>query len=270
MATDTPTEPLGIDVADRVPEAIRRGPATLIVPSTDPVFDQVAEVEARIFPEAPRLFGNDAEGTLFHFKVLVVDDSVRHVLRLSGPGPLSGLSGAVPFFVTDLVEGGQELSLQELDTYYALVGARLERMISVETNFRLGPHLEPIRSADLAYLSLFALAERTGADAVLAHLNPPAITSLERVGVQWHRLAGRTDLRTPTIAEDGTTEFDPDYFPICILGGDPINEQLVSDLAALTPEIHFLGREEVVADLRDSAGLGSGDASVDARQDAVE
>lgn len=264
MSSEVSVERLPLDLVE-VPEEVERGPATLIVPSDDPLAEGLAAVERVIFPEAPMLFaGQDADA--FHFMVVVVDSQACHIVRLSGPGPLAGRSGEVPFFVTDLVEAGQQVDLQELDTYYALKDIRMERMISVETNFRLGEQLDGMRSADLAYLSLFALASMTSADGVLAHLNAPAISSLERVGVAWHPLAGREDLVTPTVAPDGTVGIDPDYRPVCIPRNDPQNQRVFTDLAPFTPRVHFL-RPETVVDLRAQAGA---DEIVDLRVEEAE
>lgn len=246
MDSESSVPAVALNLDPSLPEEIRRGPSALVVPGTHELARPLIEAEARIFPEAIQLFGGVDDDPMFHFLVIVVDSEARHVMRMSGPGPLAGVGGRLPFFVSDLIDAGRQITLTELDTYYALSQMRMERMISIETNFRLGPQLEGIRSADLCYLALFAVGFGNEADGVLAHLNAPAIRSLDRVGVRWHRLAGREDLGTPTVDAEGNVSLDPSYFPICIPRRDPDNEQLVEDMAPFTPPVHYVGREPVV------------------------
>jgi hypothetical protein len=253
---------VALDLEDVVAEELRRGPSALVVPETHRLAAPLVEAESLIFPEAPALFDGVDQAGMFHFLVIVVESEARSVMRMSGPGPLAGTDGVLPFFVTNLVAGGQ-ITLADLDTYYALSQMRMERMISIETLFRLGPQLDGLDAAGLCYLALFAVGFGREADGVLAHLNAASIRSLDRVGVRWHRLAGREDLGTPTVAEVGGLTFDPDYFPICIPRRDPDNEQLVEDMAPVTPALHYLERElEVEIDLTEPA--------VDLRERGVE
>ena len=237
---------VALALGELLSEEFRQGPSALVVPASHPLAEPLIEAESLIFPEAPALFdGVDEEG-MFHFLVIIVESEARSAMRMSGPGPLAGTEGVLPFFVTNLVEGGQ-VTLAELDTYYALSQMRMERMISIETLFRLGPKSDGLDPAGLNYLSLFSVGFGSGADGVLAHLNSASIQSLDRVGVRWHRLAGRNDLGTPTISEDGGVAFDPNYFPICIPRRAPDNAQLVEDMAPVTPPLQYL--EEVEIDL---------------------
>ena len=237
---------VALDLGELLSEEFRRGPSALVVPASHRVAEPLIEAESLIFPEAPALFEGADEDGMFHFLVIVVESEARSAMRMSGPGPIAGAEGVLPFFVTNLIEGGQ-ITLAELDLYYALAEMRMERMISIETLFRLGAKADGLDPAGLNYLSLFSVGFGRGADGVLAHLNAASIQSLDRVGVRWHRLAGRDDLGPPTISDDGSVTFDPDYFPICIPRRDPDNEQLVEDMAPVTPPLQYL--EEVEIDL---------------------
>ncbi|HTO01712.1 MAG TPA: hypothetical protein VL068_13665 [Microthrixaceae bacterium] len=239
MQTEVPTRPLALDLSQEQIELFGSDVVAVVVPADDPLFRQVESVEAQVFPETPELFDVPDADDLFQFLLIVKGGEACHAVRLSAPGLVRGRSDLVPFFVTDLVESG-EISRDDFDGHYHELGVKLERTFSVETNFRMGPHLEPIRSADLAYLSLFAIEDRFGADALFAHLNEPAITSLDRVGIHWKPVAGRPELKTPTLGSDGERTFDPDYQPICIIGQDPGNKATTEMLAGITPPLHVL------------------------------
>jgi hypothetical protein len=166
----------------------------------------------------------------------VSDGAVRHVSRLSAPGLLNGADDVVPFFLTDLVAAYDDLCLDDLDEHYRGDGVDIAATISVETQVRLGEHLEPLRSADLLYLALFELCNRHGGAGVFAHMNSNAIKSFERVGLSWLPLAGRDDLRTPTVAPDGAPTFDDDYRPVWIPNSGS-NVELLSSLAPFAPPV---------------------------------
>ena len=161
---------VALDLEGLVGDELRRGPPALVVPATHHVAEPLVEAESLIFPEAPALIEGHGQEGMFHFLVIVVESEARSVMRMSGPGPLGGKEGVLPFFVTNLVAGGQ-ITVAELDTYYVLSHMRMERMISIETLFRLGEQLEGLGSAGLSYLALFAVGFGSGADGVLAHLN---------------------------------------------------------------------------------------------------
>ncbi len=214
-----------------------RGTTALVVPMTHPLAERLATEEARFFEEAPVLFDLPQADELFAFLVIAVDGAARHIVRLSAPALHPG-SGLLPFFLTDLVDADPDLTLSDVKAYYAELNIEVDRLISVETQFRLGEQMEPIRSADLAYLTLFQIVKHHSCQGVVAHLNAPAIKSFKRVGLDWHPFAGRVDLRTPTVKEDGTIGFDANYQPVCL----PLysNVDLLDGLSAFTPELVYL------------------------------
>jgi hypothetical protein len=254
MDSSAPPGHLPIDPELAIPQEHAAGPTAVLIPATHPFAQRLLPLEEAVFPEAPLLFGETDLESLFHFLLVVVDRRVCHVMRVSGPGTLSGRVESLPFFVSDLLAAGQ-IGRPEIDAYYSLVGARLERMISVDTNFKLGPRVPAIRSADLAYLTLCRLGAMTGTDAILAHLNEAAMASLGRAGFSFHPLAGRADLRTPTVAAGGAVGFDPAYTPACLLLRDPTNAAVFDRHRSLTPPILVSSSEGAVVDLRRSVDL---------------
>lgn len=233
MATLVTTEPLALDT----PGHTRNGTTALLVPMSHPVARTLEREEARFFSEAPALFDVKDADELFAFLVIAVDGFARHVVRLSAP-MLTGRKDLLPFFLTDLLVSDPGLTMSEVRSYYAAQGIQVEQFISVETQFRIGEHLDPIRAADLAYLALFRIVTQRGGPGVVAHLNAMTISSFKRVGMKWHPFAGRLDLRTPTVADDGGVAFDGEYRPMCV----PVhsNAALLSSMDELTPPIHWL------------------------------
>jgi hypothetical protein len=237
MATLLTTEPLELDLPTSLGPEVRRGTAAILVPLDHPVSELLIAEEARFFEEAPVLFDVDRAEELFTFLVVTVDGAARHVVRLSAPALLPACD-LLPFFLTDLIEADPDLSIAIVRDYYAELNTRIDQLISVETQFRLGDQLEPVRSADLAYLALFTVVQQHGLRGVLAHLNRPAISSFKRVGLDWHPFAGRIDLRTPTVNADGSPGFDVDYQPVCLPWDT--NVELLRGLAPLTPPLYRL------------------------------
>lgn len=232
------THPIPLDLPELRTSVDPDHPATLLVELDHPVAEQLARAEAEVFPEAPDLFGSASSSGMFHFLVIALDSHARHVVRLSGPRLLGGRSNRAPFFLTDLLDSDPSLTLGEIDRYYRTTDIDIDRTISVETHFRIGEHLEPLRSADLVYLSLLDLLTRTGGDAALAHVNAATIKSFTRVGVDWHPFAGRIDLRTPTVGADGNRSVDENYFPVCVPRGT--NAALLKQLVPFTPPLVVL------------------------------
>ena len=209
MASLVATQPLQLHIPSDAPAALRSNAAALIVPMNHPMAETLAREEAQFFEEAPVLFDLENADELFTFLVITVDGAARHIVRLSAPALTPG-SRLLPFFLTDSVEADPDLTIADVRSYYSALDIELERLISVETQFRLGEQLEPIRSADLAYLALFQLVQEHHCRGVVAHLNAPTIASFKRVSLAWHPFAGRVDRRTPTVKEDGATGFDAD------------------------------------------------------------
>src|SRR5690606_22973665 len=89
--------------------------------------------------------------------------------------------------------------------------------------------------SQVGYISLFKLVESKGLSvgeaAIFAHLNKAAIVSLQAVGAEYEPIAGREDLKTPTILADGSKDFDFDYKPVAI----PATPQNLKVFGELTP-----------------------------------
>lgn len=223
-----------------VPEMLRSacpsGVATFIVGLDHPFAQALVDAECRYFDEAAVLFDVAGATQLFKFMVITVDGEVRHVIRISAP-MLSGRDDLLPFAITDLAAADPLFRLDEVAAFYQARGIGLDEMISVETQFRLGAQLHPLKAGDLGYLALIRLMSENGIKAAVAHVNKATVSSFKRVSMDFHPLAHRVDLRTPTINEDGTAGFDRDYFPVCI----PLesNRNLLDGLAAFTPELYW-------------------------------
>ena len=241
MANLVSIQPVALDLPSDLPEAARIGTTTLVVRNGHPLTTLLTELEERFFPEAPTLFDLPDAADLFSFLVIAVDGCVRHVVRMSAPA-LVGRPDLLPFFVTDLIDADPDLSLDDVKDYYDQQDIKIERVLSVETQFRLGAQLEPVRSADLAYLSLFKLVDEFSCAGVVAHLNGAAMTSFKRIGLDWQPFAGRVDLRTPTVEEDGSVGFDDDYHPVYMPLGS--NVELLRGLSAFTPPMYWLPADD--------------------------
>ena len=237
MANLISLEPVALDLPAEVPEAARTGTTALVVRTGHPLTALLTDLEQRFFPEAPTLFDLPDASDLFTFLVIAVDGYVRHVVRVSAP-VLVGRPDLLPFFVTDLIDADPDLTLDDVRSYYDEQDIKIERVLGVETQFRLGAQLEPVRSADLAYLSLFKLVDDFACAGVVAHLNGAAMTSFKRIGLDWQPFAGRADLRTPTIKDDGTVGFDDEYHPVYMPLGT--NVELLRGLSAFTPPMFWL------------------------------
>ncbi|HYI61870.1 MAG TPA: hypothetical protein VEW93_08715 [Acidimicrobiales bacterium] len=191
-------------------------------PDTD-LGRQLAEAEAEAFPEAPQLFAGDASSILMG---MAFGGLVRHLMRLSVPAIAPGV--AMPLILDDLARSGQGLTHQQLLDHYGARGIALDRVVSVETNVRVGEREADIPSADMSYLSVFDLMRRIGSGAVFAHLNDAARSSFARVGLQDEPIAGVEGLRTPGVHPG---EFDDHYTPVCL----PVTEGNVAVIEALSP-----------------------------------
>lgn len=237
MANLISLEPVALDLGTDVPDTARTGTVSLVVRNDHPMAAVLADLERRFFPEAPTLFDIPDADDIFMFLVISVDGCARHVARISAPA-IRDRDDLLPFFITDLVDADPLVSMDDVRGYYQSRGIDIGKFLSVETQFRLGEQMEPVRSADLTYLSLFRLVQDFQLDAVVAHLNAPAITSFQRIGLDWHPFAGQVDLRTPTVKEDGSVGFDEEYRPICLQHEK--NAELLSGLAAFTPDMHWV------------------------------
>lgn len=237
MANLIDAPPLPLRIGHELDSSWKTGTAAIVVPGSHPLSLDLAAQEAGFFPEAPTLFAIPRAESLFSFLVIAVDGSARHIVRISAPW-LTGQTDLLPFFISDLIASDPSLDFGQVSDYYAQAGVDSAQFISVETQVRLGEQLEPLRSADLAYLALFQMVNERGGPGVVAHLNSMTISSFRRIGMAWHAFAGREDLRTPTVKEDGTVGFDIDYQPVCV----PVasNEELLGGMAPLAPRLYWL------------------------------
>lgn len=196
-----------------VPEAFYvgvSGPGTALwAHPSSAIGERLAEAEAEAFPEAPELFDGSDEYLMLG---VVAHGRVVHVMRLSVPLLVAGLDA--PFIIREVVGSGQAVSYDEVVMYYRERSIDLRFTLSVESNVALrGPDELEMRSADMAYLSVFRLLRAFEGSAVFAHLNNPATRSFERFGIPFEPLAGRSDLHTPS-STPGV--YDEHYRPYCI------------------------------------------------------
>lgn len=161
---------------------------------------------------------------------------VVHAFRLSSSTGLSSIQardhvGTV--LIDDLVASDQGIDHRAIEDYYAARDIDLHRSLSIETNFRVGPRSETetgLPPAQVGYLAIYERIVREGIQILFAHLNEPAIESLDGVGVGWEPITGRSDLRTPTVG--GT--FDDEYRPVAILV-NPQNSAVLASLSDFMP-----------------------------------
>ncbi len=199
---------------------------TVWLPGTSPYANVVRTVEQKVFPQIPALMRSVERECLFLGLVDVRAENRRlvHAFRLCGrvlgaPTIIDLTDNGFGIaLLDDLVRSGQ-ITGAEIRQYYDSRAVDLGKCLSVETNFRVGDRVEwgGLRVSDLGYIAVFQVLDRLGIKddaAIFAHLNPPAIASLGHVGVQYSAIAGRDDLRTPTIDEDGNQSVDASYTPV--------------------------------------------------------
>lgn len=198
--------------------------------------------EANYFPEVKELSGAVEDDTTF----LAMVDTRKESRRVVHGTTISGLNkdaakpeaeGKSGFTTIDeLIEMGN-FSVQEFNDYYAQQGIDLAQSISVDTNFRIGESAEPVdglKTADLAYLTLFQLLERRASEgtmpAVFASINSDSIRSFQRIGLKVEPLMGRDNLITPESRQG------QDFHPVAI----PLNEEaraLFKGMSYSVPEV---------------------------------
>lgn len=247
-----PPEAVDLELSEDVLETLGEGLSTVIVPYGHTIFEKMEQIESEMFPETVDLFDVEDREVLFQFLILIENGVAHQAMRLSGPGPLERRTELLPFFISDLVGFGGQIDEDEVLDYYRSAGIDVFHVTSIETHFRIGPNVEPIGYADLAYLSMLELQEVTGIYGTFAHINEASIRSLDRVGISWSHVAGRQDLRTPSIDFAGARDFDPDYVPVFIGGWhDEETKAAVEEvLAPFTPPLVFLDLDPITSDER--------------------
>ncbi|MEK9195966.1 MAG: hypothetical protein AAB914_01220, partial [Patescibacteria group bacterium] len=192
-------------------------------------------LEKQTFPEIEDVMRDYEEESTF---LALVDtrqqaNRIAHAFRISGAS--SSSDGSVVansvsndnstgiVLIDDIINSGQDFRINDFRDYYSSRGFDLSKCISVETNWIVGEKSEKFNGLplpQLGYLALFRLIEARGlneGDAVLfAHANRVATISLAMSGVEYEPIAGREDLKTPTVKPDGTLSFDDHYKPVAI------------------------------------------------------
>ncbi|MGQ0805047.1 MAG: hypothetical protein ACT4PI_14450 [Actinomycetota bacterium] len=213
------------------------------VPPLHPHSELIRALEAEVFPEIPDIMRPYELACEFLALVDTRPSEARvvHAFRLSGAtglGPTQSPDGVESVLLEDLAASDQGVDLPAITDYYAGRGIDLRRSLSIETNFRVGARAEAengLPAAQLGYVALFQQILRENVQVLFAHMNEPAMRSLANVGVGSEPIAGRDDLRTPTVGGS----FDDDYAPIAIL----VNAENSAVLASLSdfaaPEVRL-------------------------------
>lgn len=224
---------------------------TAWVRSSHPISNLVRTLEAKVFPEIPALMEPFEDESVF---LTLIDtrpgtERVVHAFRLSslaisGKGMGADASRRCTFgmaLIDDLLSSGQGLDVDAFVGHYEGRGVDLTKCVSVETNFTVGNRVSTesgLRVSDLGYIAIFQLVKQlSGLEhnaCVFAHLNEPAVASLGQIGVTNRPIAGRDDLKTPTIGE---TEFDEKYRPAEIPGSKENIEVFRALVPFAAPEI---------------------------------
>lgn len=160
----------------------------------------------------------------------LVDDGTEpsHDIRRDG--------GSNMAMVRDMITDG-EITGQEVYDYYRSHGIDLDGSVSIETNFRIGPHAPRrfgvIPMADLGHLTFYqhAYGDRNNQDvAVFAHVNDATVHSIGRIGITVEPFAGRNDLQTPA-GPGSERRYDDKFHPVAM----PNTGKTQSRLGALMP-----------------------------------
>ncbi|MDH4171342.1 MAG: hypothetical protein OEW42_17310 [Acidimicrobiia bacterium] len=230
LATDG-TMPGRADVLDDTFwESVRQGDEhslwTVWIPASHPASEVLRAAELERFPEAPSLFGS-MRGHFTFIAVVSCDDRlVHHAARLLLPELGAGCE--LPQFLSDVGAVNTSLTDDAIWSYYRRQGARAERLMSVETNFRVAKGRGAL-PALAAYESMFRIAAAVQSVGVLAHMNRVAAFSFRRLGLRHEPIAGIDGLATP----DGKGGVDPNYEPVMI----PADNHNLATLARLAPEM---------------------------------
>lgn len=216
----------------------------------------VRTIEKRAFPEIEDVMRDYESQSMFLALVDTRDelDRIAHIFRVSGAsvvGDTVVASAQVEpertdiVLVDDIIHSNQGLTAQGFFEYYTQKGYDLSKCISVETNLKVesSQKYNGLPLSQVGYLALFKLMEargiREGEAAVFAHLNDDAVNSLQFAGLEFGPIAGMDYLKTPTVKEDGTTDFDDHYTPVEI----PTNRnnlEIFTTLSALAaPQIYI-------------------------------
>jgi hypothetical protein len=138
--------------------------------------------------------------------------------------------------VDEIIDSGQNFTAKDFYTYYPKHGVDLAHCMGVETNFVIGEYPEKyngLSSAQVGYLALFKLLEDKGMTAadggVFANINIDSINSFARLGLEYSPFVGRTDLKTPTVNDQGEPDFDPKYQPVFV-PADEHNSAIFAEL----------------------------------------
>jgi hypothetical protein len=205
-----------------------RGISAVWISSNSPYANYIRTKEREVFDNQhiPELFSRYEDESAF---LAIVDTRrgkgrVIRGTRITSPNHNEngvGMGTEVRMaMIQDMVESGQ-IDDEQLRGYYGRQGIDLNKCLSIETNFRIGERAPrrmgfmPI--SQLAYLAMYNRVVRHDHNAsdvaIFAHINSASQASLNHFGVDIEPLAGRNDLKTPSI--EG--KFDDDYTPVAFL-----------------------------------------------------
>lgn len=222
--------------------------------------------EARLFPEVDGSSPGDENKTLFLALVDTRPGSGRvvHGATVCGAGALdeasvAGNAVSTGFITIDSLIDFGNFSADEFERYYAARSIDLTHCLSVETNFRIGqkvPNIRGLSTSTIAYLMVFRFLIRCGAQRnramVFADVNPASRISLQRNGIIYAPLMGRTDLVTPEAALGRSS------LPVALPVDDALHDVFLT-MRADVPEV-FLGVDAVLLASANEALLGSAEA----------
>jgi hypothetical protein len=219
--------------------------------------------EARLFPEVHDSSSADENKTLFLALVDTRSESsgVVHGATVCGAaaldeGSAAGSAVSTGFIVIDNLIDLGNFSVYDFECYYAERNIDLTHCLSVESNFRIGqrvPHAWGLSTSTIAYLMVFQFIVRCGARRnramVFADVNRASRMSLQRTGIVYSPLMGRTDLLTPEAALGRSS------LPVALPVDDALHTLFLT-MRADIPEV-FLGVDAVLLATANEALLGS-------------
>lgn len=119
--------------------------------------------------------------------------------------------------IDDIINSEQGLSLEEFMQYYNEKGVDISKCFSVETNIKVqkADRYNGLPLAEIGYLAMYKQIEnsRTGGLAyIFATINQDSIDSFDLIDLKHERIAGHSDVATPT--DDGS--FDVNFIPVAL------------------------------------------------------
>lgn len=253
-------EALEAELVDVVrPGTSDEGIAAVWLGPDHPYANIVRTHEGRLFPEVRESSADDEGKTLFLALVDTRAGSSRvvHGATVCGAGPRDGGSVVTSDMSTGFISIDNLIDLDnfspyEFESYYTARNIDLIRCLSVETNFRIGhrvPDVCGVSTSSIAYLMVFRLLVRCGArpnrSLVFADVNRAARISLQRNGIMYEPLMGRTDLVSPEAALGRSS------CPVALPADNALYD-VFSTMRVEVPEV-FFGAQAVLVGQRSGA-----------------